>query len=112
VLLIAVLGSCDAQTAPSATTPAEQPGANLEVALITFGPGEEIWERFGHNAIEIRDHSSGQARWYNYGIFDFAQQNFFLNFARGLMTYRVAKAIPPRNCRYTWRKAAGSSSSS
>ena len=70
------------------------PGANLEVALVTFGPGEEIWERFGHNAIEIRDRSSGEARWYNYGIFDFAQQNFFLNFARGLMTYRVAEGDP------------------
>jgi len=74
-------------------TPPE-PGANLDVALITFGPGEEIWERFGHNAIEIRDRSTGNARWYNYGIFDFAQQNFFLNFARGLMTYRVAEGYP------------------
>jgi uncharacterized protein DUF4105 len=71
-----------------------EPGANLEVALLTFGPGEEVWERFGHNAIEIRDRSSGEARWYNYGIFDFAQQNFFLNFARGLMTYRIAAGDP------------------
>jgi len=94
VLLIAMLGSCQAQTAPSETALTEQPGANLDVALITFGPGEEIWERFGHNAIEIRDRSSGQARWYNYGIFDFAQQNFFLNFARGLMTYRIAEGDP------------------
>jgi hypothetical protein len=77
-----------------AQEPAPEPGANLEVALITFGPGEEIWERFGHNAIEIRDRSTDQARWYNYGIFDFAQQNFFLNFARGLMTYRIAEGDP------------------
>jgi hypothetical protein len=94
VLLITIAERCDAQTAPSAPSPTEQPGANLEVALITFGPGEEIWERFGHNAIEIRDRSSGQAHWYNYGIFDFAQQNFFLNFARGLMTYRIAQGYP------------------
>ena len=71
-----------------------EPGVNLEVSLITFGPGEEVWERFGHNAIEIRDRSTDQARWYNYGIFDFGQQNFFLNFARGLMTYRVAEGDP------------------
>ncbi len=93
-LLVSVAESCVAQTAPSETALPEQAGANLEVALITFGPGEEIWERFGHNAIEIRDRSSGQARWYNYGIFDFAQQNFFLNFARGLMTYRIAEGDP------------------
>ncbi|MGH8123647.1 MAG: DUF4105 domain-containing protein [Rudaea sp.] len=68
-------------------------GANLAVSLLTFGPGEEVWERFGHNAIEIRDRS-GSALLYNYGIFDFAQKNFFLNFARGLMTYRAAAGDP------------------
>src|SRR5215468_7301051 len=30
-----------------------QPGDDLQVALVTFGPGEEVWERFGHNAILI-----------------------------------------------------------
>ena len=69
-------------------------GADLDVALYTFGPGEEIWERFGHNAIEIRTRSSGSAILYNYGIFDFGQKNFFLNFARGLMTYRIAAGDP------------------
>jgi hypothetical protein len=88
------------QTSPAHTQPAETAapadasGAYLEVSLYTFGPGEEIWERFGHNAIEIRDRASGTARLYNYGIFDFAQENFFLNFARGLMTYRIASGDP------------------
>lgn len=82
--------SSRAQSAAPATG---EPGANLTVSLITFGPGEEVWERFGHNAIEIRDRS-GEARLYNYGIFDFSQKNFFLNFARGLMTYRAAAGDP------------------
>ena len=94
VLLVVVLGSCEAQTPPSAVAPDEKPGANLDVSLLTFGPGEEVWERFGHNAIQIRDRSSGEAVLYNYGIFDFAQQNFFVNFARGLMTYRIAAGDP------------------
>jgi hypothetical protein len=81
-----------AQTRPE--TVGEQSGANLEVSLLTFGPGEEVWERFGHNAIEIRDRVSGEALLYNYGIFDFGQENFFLNFARGLMTYRIAAGNP------------------
>ena len=72
----------------------QSPGVNLEVSLLTFGPGEEVWERFGHNAIEIRDRVSGEALLYNYGIFDFGQENFFLNFARGLMTYRIAAGDP------------------
>jgi hypothetical protein len=66
------------------------PGSNLDVALITFGPGSEVWERFGHNAIQIRDNTTGATRLYNYGIFDFDQKNFFLNFARGRMMYRSA----------------------
>ena len=77
-----------------APAPIEEPGANLDVALYTFGPGEEVWERFGHNGIEIRDRASGEAHLYNYGIFDFAQKNFFVNFARGLMTYRIAEGDP------------------
>jgi hypothetical protein len=70
------------------------PGSDLDVALITFGPGEEIWERFGHNAILIRDRSAGTERLYNYGMFDFAQENFWLNFARGKMLYRISISDP------------------
>jgi hypothetical protein len=70
------------------------PGANLDVSLLTFGPGEEVWERFGHNAIQINDRTSGDARLYNYGMFDFSQENFFLKFARGKMLYRIAVGNP------------------
>ena len=78
----------NAQIAPG------ESGSELDVALITFGPGEEIWERFGHNAILIRDRSSGAQRLYNYGMFDFAQENFWLNFARGKMLYRISVSTP------------------
>jgi hypothetical protein len=70
------------------------PGSDLDVALVTFGPGEEIWERFGHNAILIRDRSANTERLYNYGMFDFAQENFWLNFARGRMRYRIVVSTP------------------
>jgi hypothetical protein len=68
---------------------AAEAGTNLDVALVTFGPGTEVWERFGHNAILIRDRANGTQRLYNYGMFDFAQKDFFLNFARGRMLYRI-----------------------
>ncbi|WP_449429199.1 lipoprotein N-acyltransferase Lnb domain-containing protein [Rhodanobacter umsongensis] len=66
---------------------ANAPGANLEVSLITYGPGATYWERFGHDAIELRDSASGEAVDFNYGVFDFNERNFFLNFARGRMHY-------------------------
>ena len=68
---------------------ADAPGADLEVSLVTYGPGEIYWERFGHDAIELRDRVSGEAVNFNYGIFDFNEKNFLLNFARGRMHYRM-----------------------
>ena len=62
-------------------------GANLEVSLITYGPGETYWERFGHDAIQLRDTASGESVNFNYGVFDFDEKFFFLNFARGRMHY-------------------------
>ena len=83
LLLMFFLGIC----APVHAGVANAPGANLEVTLITYGPGETYWERFGHDAIELRDSVSGEAISFNYGVFDFNERNFFLNFARGQMHY-------------------------
>lgn len=61
-----------------------------QVSLVTFGPGSLYWERFGHDALLLRDPHTGEATAYNYGIFDFNDANFLLNFTRGVMRYRVA----------------------
>lgn len=68
---------------------ADAPGADLQVSLVTYGPGDIYWERFGHDAIELRDTTSGEALNFNYGLFDFNQKDFFLNFARGRMHYMM-----------------------
>ena len=73
--------------APARASVANAPGANLEVSLVTYGPGDVYWERFGHDALELRDTVSGEAVNFNYGVFDFNEKNFFLNFARGRMHY-------------------------
>jgi len=86
-LLLFLAGGARAQHA--AWTPG-QPGASLSVSLVTVGPGQIYWERFGHNAILIEDRDAGTSTIYNYGIFDFEQEGFLLNFLRGYMTYRIA----------------------
>jgi hypothetical protein len=83
--LLFLLGACaHAQTATN------EPGSDLEISLLTFGPGQIYWERFGHNAIVVHDRASGEAVSYNYGIFDFAEEDFFVNFLRGRMSYQIA----------------------
>src|SRR5512142_3305814 len=77
---------------PAHASVANAPGANLEVSLVTYGPGETYWERFGHDAIELRDTASGEAINFNYGVFDFNEANFFVNFARGRMHYLMDAA--------------------
>ena len=74
----------------SAQEPAGTPGESLRVSLVTMGPGAPVWEQFGHNAIMIEDGATGEARWYNYGMFDFAAADFWPRFARGDMRYWMA----------------------
>ena len=66
------------------------PGVSADGAeawLVTFGPGEIYWERFGHNAIWLREPAAGLDHTFNFGYFDFDQQDFFLRFLRGHMLY-------------------------
>jgi hypothetical protein len=91
LLLLSLLFAAPALAQPLLPAQAAQPnGDDLEVSVLTFGPGEIYWERFGHNAILVRNHATGAAVAFNYGMFDFKQKNFFLNFARGYMLYRIA----------------------
>lgn len=74
--------------------PADPPpidGNRLAVYLITIGPGPAIWERFGHNAIWIRDTVTGEGIAYDYGNFSFAEPGFVANFARGRMLYWMGR---------------------
>lgn len=60
------------------------------VTLVTCGPGEELYEAFGHTAIRIHDPSLGLDVVYNYGTFDFDQPNFYWNFVQGRSLYMLA----------------------
>src|SRR4051812_33289922 len=75
---------------PPPPSPPADSSRELQVYLMTFGPGRQVWERFGHNAIWLHDPASGTGEAYNYGLFDFHQENFLLRFARGQMWYWMA----------------------
>jgi hypothetical protein len=87
--------SVAAQVAPATHAP--------EVYLVTMGPGATVYERFGHNAIWVRDTVDGTDVVYNYGTFDFGHSTtevarFIGRFAMGrpqywLGTMTMARAV-------------------
>ena len=83
--------SAPAQTLPVTPPPAQptgvEPGSKLTVYLLTFGWGDVVWERFGHNAIWIKDAANGTNLTYNWGMFDFKQPHFIWRFVTGDTKY-------------------------
>jgi Domain of unknown function (DUF4105) len=61
-----------------------------EISVITCGRDpRELYAAFGHSAIRVVDPANRIDYAYNYGVFDFDQPNFYLNFTRGLMLYKL-----------------------
>jgi hypothetical protein len=69
-------------------TPILSPDA--EISVLTIGPWQgELYSAFGHSAMRVSDPSLGMDDFYNYGVFDFDQPNFYINFARGHLNYNL-----------------------
>ena len=90
-VLVGVLPLHSQQQAPDTSL---VPGEHLTVSLITAGPGTEVWELFGHNAIWIHDRTTGRQTAYDYGRFDFAEPGFLWRFGKGRMWYWMGAADP------------------
>ena len=72
-----------------------------EIIVVTIGPYQgEVWSAFGHSGIRIVDPNRSIDWFYNYGLYDFDQENFFLNFAQGLLKYKVGVSRYDRVYRY------------
>ena len=73
------------------------PGARAQEAwLVTYGPGAEVWELFGHNALWLRDPATGLDHTYSFGYFEIDRPGFHLDFARGIMLYYGASSQAQR----------------
>ena len=66
--------------------------SDIRISLLTAAPGDELYLRFGHNAIRVKIDAFDYDAVYNYGTFDFNQPNFYVNFARGRMLYHLSKS--------------------
>lgn len=75
-------------------------GANLRVVLITVDVGEEVWERYGHNALWITDTRTGEQHAWNWGMFDFHQPSFITRFVFGNTRYSLDSVDVPGMLNY------------
>ncbi len=62
--------------------------------LVTYAPGDLYYERFGHNAIWLKNPAQGIDHVFNFGFFDFNQPNFLSRFLRGDTLYFSAARKP------------------
>lgn len=78
----------------------QQLSETAQVALITVGPGNELYSSFGHSALVIEDTARGISEMYNYGTFDFTTENFYIKFLRGQLPYQISKNKPEQAYNY------------
>lgn len=69
------------------TLRAAEPGADLSVALLTMGPGEHPFTKFGHSAIWVHDSGGHIDEVYNYGTFAFDSPTLVLDSVAGKLPY-------------------------
>jgi hypothetical protein len=87
ILGLGVLGLWPSSGRAQVADTASIPGSELTVYLMTMGQGDLIWERYGHNAIGIRNNRTGQDIVYNWGLFSFDEPGFLGKFLRGENMY-------------------------
>lgn len=61
-----------------------------EISILTIGPGNYLYDKFGHSAIRVRDKNIGIDMVFNYGTYDFNTPNFYSKFARGKLLYSLS----------------------
>jgi hypothetical protein len=78
--------------APARAARAAEPGAELTISVLTFGPGDHPFYKFGHNAILVHDALRGRDDVYNYGTFDYRARTLVPDFLHGRLQYWLSVA--------------------
>jgi hypothetical protein len=88
--VIVLLLLCQTAIAQPKVVNTPQLSPHAEISIITLGPWQgELYSAFGHSAIRVYDPKYPFDAFYNYGVFSFDQPNFYLNFARGHLNYKL-----------------------
>jgi len=112
VLLFALsfyLPVCAQRDTAASKVPPPQDGTHLRISLLTCGPGEEIYETFGHSAVRVVNSTkTGRQRdiVYNYGFLDSSPDNTVAHqFLTGrIQVYLATNTIEEFNYQYSHEK--------
>jgi hypothetical protein len=63
-----------------------QPGEDLTISMLTFGPGDHPFFKFGHNALWVQPRGD-RGLVFNFGTFAFDQPNLIPKFLKGRLMY-------------------------
>ena len=63
---------------------------HTEISILTIGPGDNLYDKFGHSAFRISDQTTETDLIFNYGVYDFDTPNFYTKFAQGKLLYKLA----------------------
>ena len=66
-------------------------GEDLRITILTFGPGDHPFYKFGHDAIWVHDASAGEDGVYDYGMFSFDEPGVMLKFFAGRFRYWLGR---------------------
>ena len=66
------------------------PRTGVEVFVLTFGPGDHPFSKFGHNAVLVVDHLRRTDRVYNFGTFSARSPTLLSDFMQGKLSYWVS----------------------
>ena len=86
-----------------ATAAAPEAGSELTIYVLTMSPGDQVFEKFGHNAIWVKDAYAPPGYrdiLYHWGIFDFDQERFFVKYALGQLDYSMGSFPLEREIRW------------
>lgn len=87
--LLVLPASLNAQQSEIVDSLQTQKVDSLQVSLLTCGPGEDVYELYGHTALRVKDVKNGEDLVFNYGIFDFDAPHFAWRFILGQTDYKL-----------------------
>ncbi len=67
-----------------------QDSSRLRISLLTCTPGNDLYSIFGHSAIRIVDSNNVNDLVFNYGTFNFNDEEFYIKFVKGKLNYFVS----------------------